>query len=65
MNNTDQLSTGVPLENSASTSVLEQAIRERAYELYEQRGKQDGQAEEDWLRAELELRSETPQDLPA
>ena len=65
MNNTEQLSTGVPLENSASTSVLEQAIRERAYELYEQRGKQDGQAEEDWLRAELELRSETPQDLPA
>jgi hypothetical protein len=30
-------------------------IRERAYELYESRGCQPGQDEQDWLRAESEL----------
>lgn len=34
---------------------VENAIRRRAYELYEKRGKMDGQSEEDWLRAEAEL----------
>jgi Protein of unknown function (DUF2934) len=32
-------------------------IRLRAYELYEQRGKRDGHAVEDWLQAEAELAS--------
>ena len=30
-------------------------IRERAYELYESRGRETGQDEQDWLRAETEL----------
>lgn len=30
-------------------------IAQRAYELYEQRGRQDGLALEDWLEAEREL----------
>jgi hypothetical protein len=30
-------------------------IRERAYELYESRGREPGQDEHDWLRAEKEL----------
>jgi hypothetical protein len=30
-------------------------IEQLAYELYEQRGRQDGQALEDWLKAEHEL----------
>ena len=30
-------------------------IAQRAYELYEQRGRQDGQDLEDWLNAEHEL----------
>jgi hypothetical protein len=34
---------------------LEQQIRERAYELYEERGRQDGHDEEDWLRAKEEI----------
>lgn len=34
---------------------LEQQIQERAYELYEERGRQDGHAEEDWFRAKEEL----------
>jgi hypothetical protein len=29
-------------------------IRERAYELYESRGREPGQHEQDWLRAEQE-----------
>jgi hypothetical protein len=34
---------------------LEDQIRERAYELYEERGRQDGHAEEDWFRAKEEI----------
>ena len=30
-------------------------IRERAYELYESRGRETGQDEQDWLRAEQEI----------
>jgi len=30
-------------------------IRQRAYELYESRGREPGQAEQDWLRAEREI----------
>ena len=33
----------------------EESIRIRAYELYEQRGRDDGHAEEDWLLAEAEI----------
>jgi len=36
---------------------LEATIRIRAYELYEQRGRQDGQAQTDWFQAEAEVRS--------
>ena len=34
---------------------VEQIIRQRAYELYEQRGREDGRSQEDWLRAEAEV----------
>ena len=34
---------------------LEERIRERAYELYVQRGSQDGRADLDWCEAEEEL----------
>ena len=34
---------------------LEQQIRNRAYQLYEERGREDGHELEDWLRAEVEL----------
>lgn len=40
----------------ASFDELEQRIRVRAYGLYEQRGKQDGHALDDWLQAEAELK---------
>ncbi len=34
---------------------IEEEIRERAYELFEARGGQDGYELEDWLRAEEEI----------
>jgi len=39
----------------ASFDEKEERIRLRAYELYEQRGKRDGHALDDWLQAEAEL----------
>ncbi len=34
---------------------VEEAIRTRAYELYEERGREDGHELNDWLRAEQEV----------
>jgi hypothetical protein len=42
--------------NAKADFDLEAAIRARAYELYEKRGRQDGQAQADWSQAEAELR---------
>ncbi len=36
---------------------VEAEIRQRAYELYESRGYVDGQAEQDWIQAEREVRA--------
>lgn len=48
---------------------LEEVIRKRAYELYVERGRTDGSAEEDWFRAEADIltqvgktRNGTPKD---
>jgi hypothetical protein len=38
-----------------SNSVRAEQIRERAYQLYEGRGREHGLAEQDWFRAEQEL----------
>jgi hypothetical protein len=38
-----------------STSELQEQIRFRAYELYEQRGREDGHELDDWLQAESEV----------
>jgi H+-transporting ATPase len=35
-------------------------IAQRAYELYEQRGRSEGQAGQDWLEAEREIRKDEP-----
>lgn len=42
-------------QTTESTSDLQEQIRRRAYELYEQRGREDGHELEDWLQAELEV----------
>ena len=34
---------------------IQEEIRQRAYELYEARGRQEGFQEEDWIHAETEI----------
>ncbi len=41
--------------DAAITTHDEENVRDRAYELYEVRGRIDGHAEEDWLQAEGEV----------
>jgi len=38
---------------------IEEQIRERAYQLYELRGREDGHDLDDWLRAETEVAGKT------
>jgi hypothetical protein len=45
--------TSVQRENPVPN--VEDEIRRRAYELYEQRGREDGHDLEDWFRAEEEV----------
>ena len=53
--------TGLRLTRDESVERLQKQIRVRAYELYEQRGREDGRDLEDWLQAETEeLRVEVP-----
>jgi len=40
---------------SATPVELEDAIRRRAYEIYEQRGRADGFELDDWVQAEAEV----------
>ncbi|MBZ5631250.1 MAG: DUF2934 domain-containing protein [Acidobacteriia bacterium] len=42
--------------NANAASDLDTAIRVRAYELYEQRGRVEGFAHDDWFQAETEMR---------
>ena len=44
---------------SASQGQLTDAIRKKAYELYEKRGKRAGHAMEDWLEAERMVRQKS------
>jgi hypothetical protein len=46
-----------PAENTAKSghSTLQEQIRRRAYELYEERGRVEGYEHEDWVRAESEV----------
>jgi hypothetical protein len=41
--------------DAAITTLDDENVRARAYELYEVRGRIDGHAEEDWLQAEGEV----------
>jgi DNA-binding transcriptional regulator GbsR (MarR family) len=47
----------VSMESTPSTQseALQEEIRQRAHELYEERGREDGYAEQDWLHAETEV----------
>jgi hypothetical protein len=46
--------TGLSPTKTESREALRKRIRARAYELYERRGREDGHAVDDWLRAESE-----------
>ena len=46
-----------PSANAVAEAIAEQLIRCRAYELYEDRGREDSHDVEDWLRAEAEITS--------
>ena len=58
MSAAQQVPFDIPMQDPTLTTVPEEAIRERAYELYERRGQQDGLDQADWLQAESELRAE-------
>jgi len=53
--NGSRAQSSVPSFAPSSAAGREEEIRRRAYELYEQRGRQDGGAEQDWFRAEAEV----------
>lgn len=42
-------------DTTFSIDAQEQVIRRRAFEIYEQRGKEDGHDLDDWLQAESEI----------
>jgi len=44
---------------AVSPENTEDRIRQRAYELYEQRGREDGHDLDDWLTAEAEVNQNT------
>ena len=54
-----------PLSVISNTHVDEETIRKRAYELYVDRGMEDGRDLEDWLRAEEEGMSRKQQAVAA
>ena len=46
---------GTVRQTARSSGDHQEQVRRRAYELYEQRGREDGRDLEDWLRAESEV----------
>jgi hypothetical protein len=58
-----------PLRTSKQTregaSELQEQIRRRAYELYEQRGRDDGRDLDDWLQAESDVTAEKAKTVAA
>jgi hypothetical protein len=58
MSAAQQVPFDISMQDPTPTTVPEEAIRERAYELYERRGRQDGLDQADWLQAESELSAE-------
>lgn len=59
MDGFEQVPYGSEMDDSTYAALPEEAIRERAHELYELRGRQEGMEQEDWFQAESELRAET------
>jgi H+-transporting ATPase len=47
-----------PLLAKKPVADIKPQIASRAYEIYEERGHHDGQADQDWLEAEIETRKD-------
>jgi hypothetical protein len=45
-----------PLTVASDSQALEHQIRQRAHELYQERGREEGHELDDWLRAEEEVK---------
>jgi hypothetical protein len=54
-----------PTQVTKSTPDLQEQIRRRAYELYEQRGRGDGRDLDDWLQAESEVKQQKAKTVAA
>jgi hypothetical protein len=50
-----RLSPAHPESGKIGNSEIEDRIRKRAYEIYEERGRTDGRAMDDWLEAKAEV----------
>jgi hypothetical protein len=53
-----EIETNPDVENQASDTITQEEIAQRAYALYEARGREDGHDIDDWLEAERELLEE-------
>lgn len=51
----DQAGRLMPVDPFGTNQPKEQAVRRRAYELYEQRGREEGRAVQHWLEAESQV----------
>jgi hypothetical protein len=56
-NNAPAMAQALPVQSTGSFGPDHDEIRRRAYELYEEEGRQEGRHEEYWHRAEAELRA--------
>jgi hypothetical protein len=52
-------------QTTGSTSDLQEQVRRRAYELYEERGRVNGHDVADWLQAESEVRQQKSKAMAA
>jgi hypothetical protein len=54
-NNPTAIPNQIATKLTKSTPDLQEQIRRRAHELYEQRGRDEGHEQDDWLQAESEV----------
>ena len=54
-----EIETNPGSENTSAPAITHEEIAQRAYALYEARGREEGHALDDWLQAERELAEET------
>lgn len=52
----DQSGRMMPIDPLGTNAPREEQVRLRAYELYERRGREEGHADDDWIRAEAEVK---------